>query len=168
MGLPAVIAASTAVGAVASIQAGQAASASAKYQNTIAQQNAEIYENKATRSEEIGEYNVKRFEKDFTKQIASVERAYAFSGVDVTRGTPLAMMEEYLTEAELEKANITYNAKIEATDYREAAVISRMEGQLATYKGRQAQIGSYFSAGRTLLGGATDIMSVNKYAGMTV
>ena len=65
MGLPAVIAASTAVGAVASIQAGQAAQASAQYQNTIAQQNADIYNQKAERAKEIGEYNVKRFNKDF-------------------------------------------------------------------------------------------------------
>jgi|TARA_R110002153_G_scaffold216117_2_gene368737 hypothetical protein len=166
MGLPAVIAASTAVGAVASIQSGNQAAANGNYQQSIANQNAEIYETKAERSEAVGEYNVKRFEKDFTKQFASVERAYAFSGVDVSRGTPLAMMEEYLMEAEMEKANITYNAKIEATDYREAAVNSRMEGQVAQYRGNQARIGSYFSAGRTLLGGATDIMSVNKYSGM--
>lgn len=166
MGLPAVIAASTAVGAVASIQAGQAAQASAQYQNTIAQQNADIYNQKAERAKEIGEYNVKRFNKDFEKTFASVERAYAFSGVDVSRGTPLAVMEDYLTEAAIERQNIEYNASIEAGDYREAAVLSRMEGQLAMYTGRQRAIGSYFQAGRTLLGGASDIMSINKYAGL--
>ena len=166
MGLPAVIAASTAVGAVASIQAGQAAQASAQYQNTIAQQNADIYEAKADRAKEIGEYNVKRFNKDFEKTFASVERAYAFSGVDVSRGTPLAVMEDYLTEAAIERQNIEYNASIEAGDYREAAVLSRMEGQLAMYTGRQRAIGSYFQAGRTLLGGASDIYSINKYAGL--
>lgn len=166
MGLPAVIAASTAVGAVASIQAGQAAQASAQYQNTIAQQNADIYNQKAERAKEIGEYNVKRFNKDFEKTFASVERAYAFSGVDVSRGTPLAVMEDYLTEAAIERQNIEYNASVEAGDYREAAVLSRMEGQLAMYTGRQRAIGSYFQAGRTLLGGASDIMSINKYAGL--
>ena len=166
MGLPAVIAASTAVGAVASIQAGQAAQASAQYQNTIAQQNADIYNQKAERAKEIGEYNVKRFNKDFEKTFASVERAYAFSGVDVSRGTPLAVMEDYLTEAAIERQNIEYNASIEAGDYREAAVLSRMEGQLALYTGRQRAIGSYFQAGRTLLGGASDIMSINRFAGL--
>ena len=166
MGLPAVIAASTAVGAVASIQAGQAAQASAQYQNTIAQQNADIYNQKAERAKEIGEYNVKRFNKDFEKTFASVERAYAFSGVDVSRGTPLAVMEDYLTEAAIERQNIEYNASVEAGDYREAAVLSRMEGQLAMYTGRQRAIGSYFQAGKTLLGGASDIMSINKYAGL--
>jgi len=166
MGLPAVIAASTAVGAVASIQAGQAAQASAQYQNTIAQQNADIYNQKAERAKEIGEYNVKRFNKDFEKTFASVERAYAFSGVDVSRGTPLAVMEDYLTEAAIERQNIEYNASVEAGDYREAAVLSRMEGQLAMYTGRQRAIGSYFQAGRTLLGGASDIYSINKYAGL--
>lgn len=166
MGLPQVILAATAVGAVASIQAGQAAAAAGKYQQTIAEQNATIYEQKAERSKEIGEYNIKRFERQFSKNLDSVERAYAFSGVDVTRGTPLAIMEEYLTEAEIEKANIRYNASIEAGDYREAAVLSRMEGQLATYQGRQLQTASYFKAGQTLLGGASDIMSINKYAGL--
>ena len=166
MGLPAVIAASTAVGAVASIQAGQAAQASAQYQNTIAQQNADIYNQKAERAKEIGEYNVKRFNKDFEKTFASVERAYAFSGVDVSRGTPLAVMEDYLTEAAIERENIRYNSSIEAGDYREAAVLSRMEGQLALYTGRQRAIGSYFQAGRTLLGGASDIMSINRFAGL--
>jgi len=166
MGLPAVIAASTAVGAVASIQAGQAAQAAGKYQNTIAEQNAQIYEAKAERSKEVGEYNVKRFERQFNKTISSVERAYAASGVDVSRGTPLAVMEEYLTEAEIEKANIRYNANVEATDYREAAVISRMEGQLAKYQGKQYATASYFKAGQTLLGGASDIMSINRYAGL--
>ena len=166
MGLPAVIAASTAVGAVASIQAGQAAEAAGKYQQTIAEQNAKTYEQKAERSVEIGEYNVKRFNKDFEKTFASVERAYAFSGVDPSRGTPLAVMEDYLTEAEIERANIRYNSSIEANDYREAAVISRMEGSLARYQGRQLQTASYFKAGQTLLGGASDIMSINRYAGL--
>jgi hypothetical protein len=166
MGIETVILASAATGAVASIQAGQAAQASAQYQNTIAQQNADIYNQKADRAKEIGEYNVKRFNKDFNKTMASVERAYAFSGVDVSRGTPLAVMEDYLTEAAIERENIRYNSSIEAGDYREAAVLSRMEGQLALYTGRQRAIGSYFQAGRTLLGGASDVMYINKYAGL--
>lgn len=162
MGIETIILASAATGAVASIQAGQAAQASAQYQNTIAQQNADIYNQKAERAKEIGEYEVKRFDKQFNKTFASVERAYAFSGVDVSRGTPLAVMEDYLTEAEIERANIKYNSDIQAGDYREAAVLSRMEGQLALYTGRQRQTASYFQAGRTLLGGATDIYSINK------
>jgi hypothetical protein len=162
MGVETILIASAVTGAVASVQAGQAAAAAGKYQNTIAEQNAKIYEQKAERSKEIGQRNVELFNKDFEKTFASVERAYAFSGVDPSRGTPLAVMEDYLTQAAIERQNIKYNASIEAGDYREAAVISRMEGGLATYTGRQRQIGSYFQAGRTLLGGASDVMMVNK------
>ena len=162
MGVETILIASAVTGAVASVQAGQAAAAAGKYQNTIAEQNAKIYEQKAERSKEIGQRNVELFNKDFEKTFASVERAYAFSGVDPSRGTPLAVMEDYLTQAAIERQNIKYNASIEAGDYREAAVISRMEGELARYTGRQRQIGSYFQAGRTLLGGASDVMMVNK------
>lgn len=162
MGVETILIASAVTGAVASVQAGQAAAAAGKYQNTIAEQNAKTYEQKAERSKEIGEYNVKKFETQFNKTIDSVERSYAFAGVDVSRGTPLAVMEEYLTEAEMEKANIKYNASIEAGDYREAAVISRMEGQLARYQGNQYRTASYFKAGSTLLGGASDVMMVNR------
>lgn len=166
MGIETILIASAVTGAVASVQAGQAAQASAQYSNTIAQQNADIYEQKAERSTEIGEYNVKRFNKDFDKTFASVERAYAFSGVDPSRGTPLAVMEDYLTEAAIERQNINYNASIEAGDYREAAVLSRMDGQLAMFTGRQRQTASYFQAGRTLLGGASDVMYTRQYAGL--
>jgi hypothetical protein len=166
MGIETILIASAVTGAVASVQAGQAAESAGKYQQTIAEQNAATYEQKAERSKEIGERNVKLFNKDFEKTFASVERAYAFSGVDPSRGTPLAVMEDYLTEAAIERQNIEYNASIEAGDYREAAVISRMEGGLARYTGRQRAIGSYFQAGSTLLGGASDIAYTRKYGGL--
>jgi len=158
MSLETIIIASTITSAVGSIQAGQAAAAAGQYQNTVAQQNAQIYEQKAEQSKKIGEYNLDRFNRDFNKTLASTERAYFASGVDVTRGTPISVLRDYMYEAELERANIKYNAEVQATDYRESALISRMEGNLALYQGKQAQTASYFKAGTTLLGGAEKLM----------
>ena len=166
MGFETILIASAVTGAAASISAAQTAQEQGKYQQQIAEQNATMYEQKAERAIQAGEYNVRRFETNFEKQFAAVERAYAFAGVDTTSGTPLAMMESYLAEAEIEKEAIRYNAKIQKTDFRESATLSRMEGQIARYEGRSRATASYLNAGSTLLGGYGQLKYINKYGGL--
>ena len=166
MGATPLLLASTGIAAVSTIAAGQQARAAGRYQQTLAEQNAQIYEDKAERAIELGEYSTQRFEKSFSKTLSSVERAYASSGVEM-RGTPLAIIEDYLTESEIEKANIDYNARMQNTEFKDAAVLSRMEGQLASYQGRQRQIASYYNAGSTLLGGFGQAKYIEQYGGLT-
>jgi len=149
MAPPMVVAAG--VSAAGSLLAGQAAMAAGRYQQTIAERNAGIYENKAENAILIGERNIDTFNKQFDKQISSTEAAYIKSGVKMS-GTPLAVLEENLAEAEIERLNIMYDARTQSYDFKQQAVNARMQGELAMYQARQQRAASFISAAGTLVG----------------
>tara|TARA_B100000029_G_scaffold340658_1_gene332928 strand:- start:1385 stop:2077 length:693 start_codon:yes stop_codon:yes gene_type:complete len=136
--------------AVSNIMAGEAAMDAGRYQKSIADRNANIYDNKADQALEIGERNVAAFNKSFKKIQASTEVGYIASGVQL-RGTPLEVLESNLEEAELERLNIMYDARVQSYDFKEQAAQSRMQGELAMYQARQQRTASYLNAAGNLI-----------------
>jgi hypothetical protein len=150
MSPPVVMAIGAGVSAVGSLLGGQAAMAAGSYQQSIAERNAGVYENKADQALEIGERNVKTFNKAFNKVLASTESAYIGSGVRLS-GTPLEILEHNLAEAEIERMNIMYDAKVQNYDFKEQAVMARMQGNLAMFQARSQRTASYLNAAGTLV-----------------
>lgn len=150
MSPPVVMAIGAGVSAVGSLLGGQAAMAAGSYQQSIAERNAGVYENKADQALEIGERNVKTFNKAFNKVLASTESAYIGSGVRLS-GTPLEILEHNLAEAEIERMNIMYDAKVQSYDFKEQAVMARMQGNLAMFQARSQRTASYLNAAGTLV-----------------
>lgn len=149
MAPPMVVAAG--VSAAGSLLAGQAAMAAGRYQQTLAERNAAMYEMKADQAYTIGQNNVRRFEEDFDKLQASTEISYLKSGVKLS-GTPLNVLAENLSQAEIEIANIEYDASVQSYDFNQQAVMSRMQGELAMFQGRQQRMASFINAAGSLVG----------------
>jgi len=145
MAPPVVMAIGAGVSAVGSLLGGQAAMAAGSYQQSIAERNAGVYEDKANQALEIGEKNVATFNKAFAKQQASTESAYIAAGVKLS-GTPLEILEYNLAEAELESLNIMYDARMQNYDFKEQAVLARMQGNLAMFQARQQRTASFLNA----------------------
>ena len=161
MAPPVVMAIGAGVSAVGSLLGGQAAMAAGSYQQSIAERNAGVYEDKAEQALEIGERNVATFNKAFNKVLSSTESAYIGSGVRLS-GTPLEILEHNLAEAEIERMNIMYDAKVQNYDFKEQAVMARMQGEVAMFQARSQRTASYLNAAGTLV----NVYGTNKLISM--
>ena len=161
MAPPVVMAIGGGVSAVGSLLGGQAAMAAGSYQQSIAERNANVYEDKADQAIKIGERNVKTFNKAFNKVLSSTESAYIGSGVRLS-GTPLEILEHNLAEAEIERMNIMYDAKVQNYDFKEQAVMARMQGEIAMFQARSQRTASYLNAAGTLV----NVYGTNKLISM--
>lgn len=139
------------ISAAGSLMAGQSAMAAGEYSQNIAERNATVLDNKADQSITLGESNVRRFKKQFAKQQSKTEAAYMAAGVKMS-GTPMEILEYNIAEAELESMNIRYDASVDSYDYKQKAVLARMEGNLAMFQARQARSSSFFNAVGTMAG----------------
>ena len=152
-----------AISATSSLMAGEAAMAAGNYQNTMAERNAGILDDKADQSAKLGEFNVKRFDRDFALQMASTEAAYMAAGVRMV-GTPLEILEYNLAEAEMERENIRYSSQVDSYDYKEQAVLARMQGQMALFQARSQRSAAWLSAAGTMVGFYGSMAMVNQQA----
>jgi len=151
------------INVASSVMGGEAAMAAGHYQNTMADRNAGILDDKADQSAKLGEFNVKRFDRDFALQQASTEAAYMAAGVRMA-GTPLEILEYNLAEAEMEKANIRYSSKVDSYDYKQQAVLARMQGQMALFQARSQRSAAWISAAGTMVGMYGSMAMVNQQA----
>lgn len=136
----------TGVSAMGSLQsasgmraAGAQARRTAEYNASIRERNAKVAEQNADLRERVGDREVIRFEKKFSKLEARASTAYRKSGVISSSGTPLEVMMQNANEAEEEKQLIGLAARTEAGQMREAGVNERLAGQLAILEGRARQ-----------------------------
>jgi len=149
MAPPMIIAAG--ISAAGSLLAGQSAMAAGRYQQGMAHRNASILDDKAATAITHGENNVKLFDKAFAEQQSKTEMAYHKAGVRM-EGTPLEILEYQLAEAELQRMNLEYDADVQSYDFKQQAVLARMEGNLAMFQARQQRTASYISAFGTMVG----------------
>ena len=106
----------------------------------IAMQAAESAKNKAAYDEQM--------HRDRVQKLLSTQRAlYGKSGVEMS-GSPLLTMEDTASQGELDALAIRYGGDVAAAQNRSQANLSRMQGSNAMTAG-------YFSAGSTLLQGAS-------------
>jgi len=136
----------TGVSAMGSLQsasgmraAGAQARRTAEYNASIRERNAKVAEQNADLRERVGDREVIRFEKKFSKLQARAGTAYRKSGVVASSDTPLEVMMRNANEAEEEKQLIGLAARTEAGQMREAGVNERLAGQLAILEGRARQ-----------------------------
>lgn len=144
---------STLLGAVGSIQQGQAAAASAKYNNQVAQMNATISERRAKDAIERGATEEQKKRQQVQRILGEQQTAMAANGVDLTFGSPLDTMVDTAVLGELDALTIRTNAYREEYDYRVQAANQRAGGQLELMKGQAAKTAGYLDGFGTVLGG---------------
>jgi hypothetical protein len=133
-------AAAAVVSAVGAIAQGQAAAQQGKYQSEVMRQQAERERQEAAVREDD-------YRRQASRDMATRRALMGASGVDSGTGSPLMVSEDMIGEAEYQALRIRSGGEVQATRLEQQAQLARMAGS-------NAQSGSYFRAGASLLQGA--------------
>lgn len=147
---PTLIAAGISAGG--SLLAGQSAMAAGKFSQNVANKNAEILEGKSETALQIGQNNLKIAEKQYEKAQAATDVSLVAAGVRLDQGTPLEILNNNLSEFELQKLNIEYDANMTSYDFLMQATNERLRGEMAIYQARQQRAASFIKAAGTMVG----------------
>ena len=123
-----------------------------KYNQGVANRNAEVAEQEAALIEKQTEFDIARFDKDFRKLEGETKVALAKSGVVAGSGTAYKIAAANAREAELQRQIIRYNSKVNQARKIESANFARIEGNIARQQARLAQIGTIASTTTSILG----------------
>ena len=138
------------ISAVASVAAAQQASAAGKYNQAVQERNAKVKEQEVAQMEKQKEFDLARFDQQFSQLQGETKTAVLTSGVELS-GSGLNVMRYNAEQAEIEKDILDYNSKVAQSQKIEEANFARMRGQIARNEARAAQIGYYAKAGESLL-----------------
>ena len=138
------------VAPLASVLAAKQASATGKYNQAVQERNAVIAEQEAGQIEKQKEFDLARFDQQFSQLQGETKTAILKSGAELS-GSGLNIMRYNSEQAEIEKDIIDYNSKVAQSRKMEQANFARMQGQLARMEARQAELGYYAQAGQSLM-----------------
>lgn len=138
--VPIMMAVGTAMSAMAAMKQAQAQAGAMKFNATIAEQNATSARDQATAAE-----MQQRTEAE--KRLGAMRASYGASGVTM-EGSPLDVLSESASMAELDAQNIRYQGDLKARGYQNTAELDRANASNAKSQG-------YMKAGSELLMGAT-------------
>jgi len=141
-----------AVTAVTAVAAGRQASAAGKFNQDIANRNAEVKEQEGELIEQQKEFDIAKFDQQFTKLQGETKTKILFSGAELS-GSGLRILRSNAEQAEIEKDIIEYNAKINKQRKFEEANFARMSGVVARNQAKSTELGYYGQAGMSLLRG---------------
>jgi hypothetical protein len=138
------------VTAVTSVVAAQQASATGKYNQSIQERNALIYEQEKERLEGKLNFDLARFDEKFRQLQGETTTKILKSGAELS-GSGLRIKRYNAEQSEIEKDMITFNSKVAQSKKMEQANFARMQGQLARMEARQVELGYYAKAGQSLM-----------------
>jgi hypothetical protein len=122
-----------------------------KFNQSVANRNAQVLEGQATQIEQKAEFDIAQFQKDFKKFEGSTTVALAKSGVELGTGTAANIELSNAYEAKLQENLIRYNSQVAAANKMEEANFARISGQMAKQQARMAQIGTIAQTGTSLM-----------------
>ena len=138
------------------IAAAQQVGALGKYNQSVQNRNALIKEQEAEAIEEQNEFDIARFDQQFTQLQGQTKTAVLTSGAELS-GSGLNVLRYNAQQAEIEKDILDYNSKVSQSQKMEQANFARIQGTIARREAKIAQLGYYAKAGESLLriGGTT-------------
>jgi hypothetical protein len=142
----------SAVTAVTAVAAARQASATGKYNQAVQERNAQVAEQEAQQIENQKEFDIAKFDQQFTQLQGQTKTRILFSGAELS-GSGLRILRSNAEQAEIEKDVIEYNAKIGQARKFEEANFARMQGSIARQQAKSAELGYYGQAGMSLLRG---------------
>tara|TARA_R110000823_G_scaffold230853_1_gene357659 strand:+ start:211 stop:687 length:477 start_codon:yes stop_codon:yes gene_type:complete len=137
--------------AITTVAGVQQAGAAGKYNQAIQNRNATIAEQEAAQIEKQKEFDIARFDQQFSQLQGQTTTRVLFSGAELS-GSGLRILRRNAEQAEIEKNIIDYNAKIGQARKFEEANFSRIQGQIAVQQARSQQLQLASSFGSSLLG----------------
>ena len=138
------------VGALGAAQY-QAQGAAGKYNQAVANRNAQIAEQEAAQIEKQLEFDIAHFDKQFRQLQGTTEVNLNKSGVVSGEGTSARIARYNAEQAELQKNIMDYNSKVQQAQKMEEANFARIQGVMARQQARIAQIGTLTQTGTSLL-----------------
>jgi hypothetical protein len=123
-----------------------------KFNQSVANRNAQVLEGQATQIEQKAEFDIAQFQKDFKKFEGSTTVALAKSGVELGTGTAANIELSNAYEAKLQENLIRYNSQVAAANKMEEANFARIRGTMARQEAKMAQIRTIASTGSLLYG----------------
>ena len=138
------------VGAIGAAQY-QQQGAIGKYNQAVANRNAQVAEQEAQRLEQQLEFDLARFDQQFAQLQGQTKTRILKSGATLS-GTGLKILRSNSEQAEIEKNILDYNSKVAQSQKLEQANFARIRGNIARQSARLAQIGTLASTGTSLLG----------------
>lgn len=143
---------SAVVGTYAAIRSGQQTAAADKYNEEVAQQNAQI-------AKQQGEAAAEQQQRETQRKIGAMVANYGASGVDASTGTPLDVLTDSVQQGTLDQLTAKYNYSLRAAGAQDDAGLDQSAASNATASG-------YLNAAGTALGGAGNAMrTYDKYYG---
>ena len=147
---PALKTAAPFISAGTSLIAGRQASAAGEYNKAVANRNATALMQEAEAIEKQKQFDLARFDQQFTKFQGEAKTAILTSGTTL-EGSGLRVMRYNAEQAVLEKDILTYNSKVEQSKKIEEANFARMQGEIAKQQAKSTELGYYAQAGTSLL-----------------
>lgn len=127
------------VAAISAISSASAQSSAAKYNAQIARQNADM-------ARQQGEAAQQQQQREAARKLGAMRAAYGASGVDIGSGSPLDVLADSASQAELDRLTIKYNYDARAIGYDNTAMLEDAKAENAKSSGVLNAIGSAASA----------------------
>ena len=145
------------IGAAGSIYAGNAAAAQGKYEQKIAERNAEMEERARRDAISRGETEQMRHYRKLAQAMGEARVKNSAAGLDVSFGSAASLEQDIELMGYEDSATISENTIKEVQGYDINAANYRSEGKAARMRGKAAKTSGYFNAASSILGGATQI-----------
>ena len=121
-----------------------------KYNQAVQNRNAEIAEQEAGMLEQQLEFDIGRFDQQFTQLQGQTKVATYKSGVDMS-GSALRILRYNAEQAEIQKDVMEYNSKVAEGKKLEEANFARIQGQMARQSAKMAQLQTISQTGSSLM-----------------
>lgn len=154
--------AGTAISGLGALQQSRAASASAKYNSQLAENNAKIASQDASFAGAEGETNAASAQAKTKAQIAATLANEGASGVDVNTGSSVNVRASEAEVGKLSAMQIRSNAAKQAYGYQTQQVGDQAQASLYKSQASADKTSGYISSASTVLGGVGS--SASKYA----
>ena len=124
--------------------------AAGKYNQAVQNRNAQIAEQEAAQIEKQLEFDIGRFDQQFTQLQGQTKTSIYKSGVDMS-GSGLRILRYNAEQSEIQKDVMDYNSKVAVGKKMEEANFARIQGQVAKNAARMAQINTITQTGTSLM-----------------
>jgi len=121
-----------------------------KYNQGVNNRNALVAEQEAIAIEKQTEFNLAKFDKQFSQLQGQTKVATLKSGATLS-GTALNNLRYNMEQSKIQKNVIVYNSKVAANKKIEEANFARVQGNIARQQAKLAQLGTITSTGTSLL-----------------
>lgn len=147
------------------IYGGMAANAQGKYEQQVANQNAQIEDRNRVDAISRGETDQMQHYRKLSQTMGEARLRAAASGLDTGFGSSAGMLNDIGLIGYEDSAAIAENTNKEVMGYDIQAANYRSEGAAARAKGKAAETGAFIGAAGTLLSSASQIAGANTAKG---